>query len=274
MIRAFIADDEVWVRSLLKNMIDWKRLGIQLVGEASTGTDALAGCLKIHPDILITDIKMADLDGLELIHSLKTVSPELETIVISGHSDFAFAQRAIRESVCDYVLKPINKLEFEFILSRAVERIVHRRGCSDELEQIGEVENKVADFGTHETSHAPAPIIDVRIARVCEYLQENYQLNPSLTEASRLTSMNPTYFSEVFKREVGLGYSAFLLSIKMRSAVALLEETELKIFEIAALAGFSDSAYFSRVFKRSFLSSPEVYRKEHSAKENSSSSTI
>ena len=108
MIKAVIADDEDWIRSLLRNIIGWESLGLRLVGEAESGTSALNECLKRKPDILITDVKMPGLDGLELVRRLKVALPGLETIVISGYDDFAFAQRALRESVRDYVLKPIN----------------------------------------------------------------------------------------------------------------------------------------------------------------------
>lgn len=261
MIRAVIADDEAWIRSLMRNMIDWRGLGIQLAGEAENGTMALGECLAKRPDILITDVKMPGLDGLDLIRRLKDSLPELETIVISGYDDFSYAQAALRQAVLDYVLKPINKGQMESSLLRAVEAIDLRRRQDVELRARDEKLRKLeASVGLEGNPVPSPPGMDERIARVCAYLQEHFVENPSLEVAASLGFMNKTYFSEVFKRETGSGYGRYLLELKMRKARAFLERSELRICEIASSLGYPDPAYFDRVFKKRFSQTPEEYR--------------
>lgn len=120
MYRVVLVDDEVFIREGLKLLIDWKGCGYEICGEANNGEDALRVIEREQPDVVVTDVRMPVMDGLELIRcvtSNQLINPKF--IVISGHSEFNYAQQAIKYGVCDFILKPISKKEFE----RALERI-------------------------------------------------------------------------------------------------------------------------------------------------------
>ncbi|MGO4543450.1 response regulator [Paenibacillus sp. 2TAB23] len=115
--RAILVDDESFTRKGLMKLIDWEACGFQIVGEADNGEDALELIKRIQPELVITDIRMPVIDGLELIRlvSIETMlKPSF--IIISGYNDFKYAQQAMRYGVHDFVVKPIDDIEFSAIL--------------------------------------------------------------------------------------------------------------------------------------------------------------
>lgn len=111
MIRVIIADDEEKVCRLIYSIIDWESIGMEIVGIANNGLEALNYVQTLSPDILITDIRMPGYDGIELIKFAKEKRANLETIIISGYRHFEYAQDAIKFGVSDYLVKPIKKEE-------------------------------------------------------------------------------------------------------------------------------------------------------------------
>lgn len=117
MYKAIIVDDEYLIRESLKKTIDWSEMGVCLEGEASNGRDALQLIQEVHPDIVLTDIRMPIMNGIELAIQIKKMHENIRIIFISGYDDFSYAQQALKIGVEDYVLKPIdNKKVLECIL--------------------------------------------------------------------------------------------------------------------------------------------------------------
>ncbi len=121
--KVFLVDDDRYVRKGLINLIDWEGCGFQVCAEADNGEDALEYIQKYNPDLVITDIKMPVLDGLDLIKhtvDLKKTSPNF--IIISGYSDFSYAQQAVKFGVHDFILKPVDKEEIEDTLRKVADK--------------------------------------------------------------------------------------------------------------------------------------------------------
>lgn len=108
MIKLFLAEDETVMREGIKKHIDWEKEGIEFAGEAGDGEIAYPMILNLKPDILITDIKMPFMDGLQLIELVKKELPDLHVIILSGYDDFSYAQKAITLGASEYLLKPIS----------------------------------------------------------------------------------------------------------------------------------------------------------------------
>ncbi|MGF6990969.1 YesN/AraC family two-component response regulator [Lachnospiraceae bacterium PM6-15] len=108
MIKVFLVEDEMVIRNAIKNSIDWEKEGYEFVGEAGDGELAYPLILKRQPDILITDIKMPFMDGLELSAAVKKELPALKILILSGYNDFEYAKTAIGIGVTDYLLKPVS----------------------------------------------------------------------------------------------------------------------------------------------------------------------
>lgn len=121
--KVFLVDDDRYVRKGLMNLIDWEGCGFEVCAEADNGEDALEYIQMFHPDLVITDIKMPVLDGLELIkHTVELKKTNPYFIIISGYSDFSYAQRAVKYGVHDFILKPVDKEEFEETLRKVADK--------------------------------------------------------------------------------------------------------------------------------------------------------
>lgn len=126
MLKVLIADDEPRVGMLVKQLIHWQERELECVGMFQDGQRALEGIQQLHPDIVITDIRMPVLSGLELIEKALESNPQIRFVVISGYRYFEHAQRAIKYGVQDYLLKPIDEEE----LNRVLEKI-----CAEKADQ-------------------------------------------------------------------------------------------------------------------------------------------
>ncbi|MDR0519486.1 MAG: response regulator [Clostridiales Family XIII bacterium] len=172
-MKVVIADDELKVAKLIKALIDWDGLGMELCGLAKNGNEALDLIREHGPDIVITDIRMPGLGGIELIERAKEARPSLEFIIISGYRHFNYAHSAMKYGVVDYLLKPIDKDELRLTLEKMKGKILAREYAVSEHDQINrmaESERRRKRAGLYGFLMDPAN----RSLITSEYLNENF----------------------------------------------------------------------------------------------------
>lgn len=123
MIKIFLVEDEIAIRKGIKNSIDWEKEGYEFVGEAGDGELAYPMILKTKPDILITDIKMPFMDGLQLSKLVRKELPATKILILSGYDEFEYAKEAIKLQVAEYLLKPISSAKLLDVLAQVKEVI-------------------------------------------------------------------------------------------------------------------------------------------------------
>jgi two-component system response regulator YesN len=146
MIRVVIAEDEELIREGLRDQLPWRSLGMEVVGLAANGKEAVRLCRELQPGILLTDIRMPLLDGLELIRQVREADERLVCLIISGYDDFHYAQRAIALGVSHYFLKPLELGEIEDQLRRIGERIRLERRKSRQRAVLSRFVSSVLPF--------------------------------------------------------------------------------------------------------------------------------
>ncbi len=119
LYRLMLVDDEPEIREGMKEIVDWEACGFQLVAEADNGVDALLLAEQTRPDLVITDVRMRFMDGLEMVERMRAFLPMTQYIVVSGYDEFEYTRKSIQMRISDYVLKPISASEFAEVLSRA-----------------------------------------------------------------------------------------------------------------------------------------------------------
>lgn len=133
MVTVLIIDDEEPVREAIRILGDWKGLGVERIVEAADGRSALAMLDAHKPDVVMVDMKMPEMNGVEFLQAVERDYPELLTIVISGYDDFEFTRQAIRSKVADYLLKPVNRGDLNQALRKAVQVLEAKRERQSEL---------------------------------------------------------------------------------------------------------------------------------------------
>ena len=119
LYRLMLVDDEPEIREGMKEIVDWEACGFQLVAEADNGLDALQLAEQTRPDLVITDVRMHFMDGLEMVERMRAFLPMAQFIVVSGYDEFEYTRKSIQIRIADYVLKPISAVEFKVVLERA-----------------------------------------------------------------------------------------------------------------------------------------------------------
>lgn len=240
MLKLLIVDDEYYTCEGIKRAIDWSKYNIEVIGVASNGQMALDIEKDNNIDIIITDIKMRGMDGLEMADELRKKGYRGQIIIMSGYRQFEYAQRAIDSNVRKYLLKPIDFDELEEV----IKQIAKEYNVNDEKYKVKQ-------------GVAREIIIDIM-----EYIDEHYSEEIQLTAIAAKYYRDVTYISKLFKEYTGMNYTDYLIKRRIEMSQKLLETTDLSIEEVANKVGYGNVIYFRKVFKLRTNMSPGQYRKE------------
>ena len=123
MYKLMIVDDEQSIRRGIANGIPWNEWGFEVTAQASNGVEALEMIKQSKPDVVLSDIRMPEMDGVELMKRLNSEYPEIKIIILSGYSDFEYLNTAIKNNITEYLLKPTDIDEFEETFKRLKKKI-------------------------------------------------------------------------------------------------------------------------------------------------------
>lgn len=238
-VNLLIIDDErSFVQSLMAT-INWDDLGIDYISAAYSIHEGIASLANYPFDILLTDIELQDGTCFDLIRWNNARKLKSKIIILSGHPNFRYAQKAISLGVFEYLLKPISPEE----LSSTISRVIINIKQNDEIEDHKRKEDKI-------------------IEKLKFYIQENISGNLSRDELASYVNFSPEYLSTYFKAKTGNTITDYIKKERIDEAIRLLQKTNLPISIIAENVGFSSFSYFSSVFKEITGSSPRQIRKE------------
>ena len=240
--RILLADDERGIAEGLSVLLMQTGEPWEIVGIAEDGEQGIRMVHDLHPDIVITDVRMPVMDGLSMIRALNAEGASCRFIILSGYADFAYAQQAIRLGVRSYVTKPVDEDE----LADSIRELLREQETDTETVQAVE------------KTPAKRDVFD----RLLDYIREHFNEDITQQELSERFFLNPVYISQLFRRRTGMTYQNYLTRLRIDRARQYLEETDLMVYEISEKVGYSDTAYFSRVFEKTVGIRPTDYRKK------------
>ncbi|MBM7654967.1 response regulator transcription factor [Neobacillus cucumis] len=249
-----IVDDEPRTLQGLKRTLDKWANGEFNVLTASSGEEAieLMHNQKVH--ILISDIQMPEISGLQLLKRIKEhmISPVI--IMVSAYSEFQYAQEALRLGVINYLLKPIGKNNLIEAVEEAVQ-VVAKKERMGIIERV--VDNKLIDINKQSsTAHET-------IREAMAFINHHLQDELTLKEVAEYVHLNPSYFSVLFKEHAKVTFSEYVTRRRIQRAKELLIATNLPIAEIAEEAGYKTAKYFIKIFKELGGVTPSSFRKNN-----------
>ena len=136
LYKVFFVEDEIVTREGIRDNVDWKAHGFEFCGEASDGELALPLLQTVKPDVLITDIRMPFMDGLQLSQIVRDRMPTTKIIILSGHDEFEYAQKAIKLGVSEYLLKPVSVQDLHNVLRKVASELEQERGEQQALQRL------------------------------------------------------------------------------------------------------------------------------------------
>lgn len=243
-----IDDNKIAVEAIAK-ATDWENCECEVVGMAHDGIAGLKLIRELLPQIVIIDIQMPGFNGLDIIKKLKNENRDIQFIIISGYSQFEYAQKAIRYGVSDYLLKPIMTEEIEFALRHVIENLKEDRG-KFHSEEMDVLEKQLFEI------RSAKDCFSAMVAQAIDYVSRNINQNITLADVCNELLVSTGHFSKSFKKETGVGFASYVTMVKMENARILLRNPQNRVNEVARMLGYSDYAYFFQVFKKQFGYAP------------------
>lgn len=261
MYKVLIIDDEYIIREGLKLTIDWASMGCKITGEAEDGDEGLEMVNSLKPDIVFTDIRMPGINGLEMISNIKKTKNSCKIIILTGFRDFEYAQEAVRLGAFRFILKPSKEEEIITAVNEAIEEIEEQKANERKLNSY---KNKVAEYYVSEDPAEDSKDEKNKYSYIVKnaliYMKENYRNNISLQTVSEKLYISTWHLSKVLKKETDCTFIDLLNIIRIQEAKKLLEDPRYKVYEICELVGFTDAAYFVKLFKKTAGITPTEFR--------------
>lgn len=248
MHKLLIADDEYEIRNGLCHYIPWNEMGFEVVGHVENGLKALEFINKHPVDVLLSDIRMPVMSGMDVARELAGQKSAVNVVLLSGYREFEYAQQALDFGVRSYLLKPAKYKDIHSTFTRLKEELDERPApveaapeeCSGESEESEDV-----------TAQA--------IQKLKKYIQEHYK-EATLENAAKIVYMNPYYLSKYFKTKTGQNFSEYVTRVRMNKAAELLRDIRYRTYEISEMVGYSNAKNFTRTFRRYFGQCPREFR--------------
>ena len=239
-----LVEDEYYLRQAIKHIIEENDDSFKVVAEATNGEEAIDILKKESIQIVITDIQMPVMDGLTLSKHIKNAYPDIITIILTGYAEFDYVQEAIRQSVFDYLTKPVSEDNITTVLTRA----------SIKLSKIYELPDEVGS-----STNNPETIVNDAVS----FIQENYMEDIDFGKISEEFGFSPAYLTKIFKKYTGMTPIKMLTEVRIHNAKNLLINTNLSVQEIGEKVGYPDQFHFSKTFRKVVDMNPSAYRNQH-----------
>ena len=236
-MRILIVEDEAASRRGLTDLLQSISPQHKIVGIAGNGEEGLKKLRALSPDVAFVDICMPVMDGLTMIGIARQQNINTAFILISAHTEFSYARKALVQGALDYLVKPFILEDIENVLKRAALTLPDN-AAPDEMD-----------------------VQHPMVMRTLKMIASQYQNHISLESISEQLHITPEYLSYLFRRDMGINFIVYLRNYRIQQALEILKEGNMRIFEVANAVGFTDAKYFCRVFRNVTGQSPSTYTK-------------
>lgn len=244
MLKVLVVEDEEMIRRGIVLAVDWAALDCVVVGEAANGLEALDAVERLDPSLIITDLKMPQMDGIELLRRLRERGNNVYVIILTAYDSFTYAQSALRLGAVDFLLKPFHDGDLE----RAVTALRRRMGAG-----AGEAERTFPGLKKGDKSKY--------VLEAMDYIGEHYNdPNIGIGAIAQHLGLSEGHLSHTFKKETDYTLLNYLTRYRVHKAMELLRDCRVKVYEVAEQVGYRDITHFSATFKKLVGMSPSEYQ--------------
>lgn len=256
MYKVLLVEDEEMIRKGLRYSFDWLACDCVVVGEAENGLEGLSHIRTLHPDIVIVDVNMPLLSGIQMIEQSVEES-SCSYIILSGYDEFHLAKEAIHLGVTEYLLKPLEYEQLIEALERAKKQLEMKRKY-DVIQSSSVDENEINALLIEMPKKS-----SYYVSKMIEYVQEHFAEKITIQDLVDELEMSATYLNRKFKQETTYTFNDFLNRYRIQQATKKLKDGEMKIYAVALEVGFKDYKYFITIFKKYLDCTPSQFQERY-----------
>lgn len=256
MLKVLIVEDEDIIRKGLVYTIDWLSMNCVVVADAKDGEEGLEKILEIKPDVVITDIRMPKMDGIEMVRRAQK-EVEFKSLILTSYAEFDYAKQALRLGAFEYLLKPVD----EETITKTILALETEINKSKKGETIVEDSNHA---GIHMDFNYYIKLDESEnryVAKAIQTIQKDFDKRISIDSIAEELGVSNSYLSRKFKEITGHSFLTLLNGYRIQEAIGLLNSGRYRVYEVSDKTGFSDYKHFCSVFKKYTLMSPTRFVK-------------
>lgn len=262
MIKLLIVDDETIACSAIRRIIEHRFPQIGEISEAYNGKAALEKALELKPDIVIMDIEMPLIGGIEASRRIKKILPACEIIFLTAFASFQYARQAITIGAAEYLLKPVEEEELTAVIRQVLQQI----GSGDVVPALirSETEEAVKSAADRELQKIQG--VGERsllvVHEIKDYIDTHYMDEISVESLADQFQISVSHFNRIFKQSFQLNCKEYITTVRVEKAKEYLAGSELAVSEVGSKVGYPDATYFTKVFRKKTGMTPKEYRNE------------
>lgn len=251
--KLLVAEDVSEERNALVSTLKKHLGGFITILEAGDGQEALNLCRREKPDVLILNIEMPFFSGLDVARAAREENIPCTILFISDYDNFSYAKQAIALRALDYILKPYEEEKLILSIQDAMAHVSR---------QYPTVSIPLRSAPVRSSAEEDAEVTRITMVRedIGAYIDQHYMEELSMKTVARAMNYSDAYFCKLFKQCFQVNFSTYLSEYRIRKASSMMENPRLNIKDIGLACGYTDSNYFSRVFKRFTGQTPTEYR--------------
>lgn len=251
MYKVMIVEDDKNMCFLYSKMKEWNQCGFRVSRIVYNGKEALEQLEKSSYDVVVTDIRMPDMDGITLLRKIKEKEIPVLTVLISSYDEFEYARQGILFGAFDFLVKPIRRENLVDMLHRLKEELDRRKR-----------DNIDSDFMKILIEKLQLNVQDDFVVKICSMCTERIEEDVTMEYFAEQMNLSKDYFGKMVKQHFGMSFKEVINAIKMEYAKKLIQEENMKTYEISQLLGYSTPDYFTKKFKQYTGTTPSKYRKK------------
>ena len=270
MYDVVLVDDEQIILNGLSQVFPWAQYGCRVVATAADGPGGLQAIRSHRPQMLFTDIRMPNMDGLSMVAALKSEFPAMQITVLTAFRDFDYAKRAIQLGVCRYLLKPSRMEELHeavaamahslsmFAIPPSMQAVVAEDVPPQHPSPTAPAESICDPYDGEPDDESDAGGFVARAA--LRYMQEHCTEHLSLADVADNVYVSQWHLSKLINRHARQSFFDLLNHYRILRSQAMLADPMYKVSEVAYAVGYADVAHFSRIFKKVTGQTPMAFR--------------
>lgn len=260
MKKVLVVDDEAVSCTMIREMVEEHFLQVGIVAEAGNGKQALEKALQIQPDVVIMDIEMPLMNGVEAAKRIREQLPECAVVFLTAYAEFEYARQAMRIGAAEFLLKPVDEAELVRVLEKLFlsEDDDENKQSEDKMEVVlpeVEVTEEISEKKMRERS-------TMVVMEAKKYMDTHYMEDLSMEDLAERFHISTNHFNRTFKQVYEIPCKEYLITIRVEAAKQYLSSPLLTVREVGSMIGYSDSNYFTKVFRKRVGMTPTEYRNQ------------